>query len=91
MAKNHLGEDPISVHVHGLRNQTAEFEGGPADLLVGGIAGPSYAGKEHAVLLTIEGKDEKTGKVVDIEIAVSVSQIDALIARLQHRAGIKGH
>jgi hypothetical protein len=89
MAKNHLGEDPITVHVHGLRNQIATFPGADVELLVGAMAPSSYI-PENAVLLTVEGK-ATTGERIDIEIAVPVSQIDALIARLQHRAGIKGH
>jgi hypothetical protein len=32
---------PVLIHVHGLRNEVAEFEGGP--LLVGNRWGASYA------------------------------------------------
>ena len=80
------GESPINVHVHGLNNQVAEFEGGAAELVVGGLAGPSYAGPEHAVLLTVEGRDTKTGKAVDVEIAVPWSQVQALADRIIDRA-----
>jgi len=89
MARNHLGEDPITIRVHGLRNQVARFDGAEAELLVGAMA-PSTHIPENSVLLTVEGRS-KAGEVIDIEIAVPVSQVDALIARLQHRADIKGN
>ena len=89
MAKNHLGEDPITIHIHGLRNQVAEFPGADVDLLVRAQTPSSYI-PENAVLLTAEGRG-KDGKVIDIEIAIPVSQVEALIARIQHRAGIKGN
>lgn len=89
MARNHLGEDPITIHVHGLRNQVARFDGADAELLVGAMSPSSYI-PENSVLLTVEGRS-KAGEVIDIEIAVPVSQVDALIARLQHRAGIKAN
>jgi len=36
-------DPPVLIHVHGLRNEVAEFEGGPAKLLVGNMWGASYA------------------------------------------------
>jgi len=80
-------ESAIRVHVHGLRNQAAEFEGGEVELLVGSMGGPSYAGDQLSVLLTVEGRD-KGGKVIDIEIAVPVDQVRELVGRILDRSGI---
>lgn len=38
-----------------------------------------------AVLLTVEGVDERTNETVDIEIAISVENIDSLVALLRSR------
>lgn len=81
-------ESPITAAVHGLRNQCARFKGGPVELLVGSMSEHSYAGIEACVLLTLEGRDED-GQVIDIEIAVRVSQVRELVARIVERADLK--
>lgn len=75
----------VPITLHGLRNQVGVFEGGEARLLVGAIAGASYAGKEGAVLLTVDGKDTETGKAIDIEIAVPRDQVELLIELVRDR------
>lgn len=84
-------DPPIPVHVHGLRNRTAEFKGCAARMLIGSMtAGPDYKGNTGSVLMTVEGVDEATGKTVDIEIAVSVDDADRLVGLLQDRtAGLR--
>ena len=52
------------------------------------MAGSSYASAEDCVLLTAEGRDEKTGKVIDIEIAVPLSDVRELVGRIIERSGI---
>jgi hypothetical protein len=82
-----MGEDrPIPVHVHGLNNQVAPFDGGKTKLFVGGLAGPSYAGSEECVLLTVEGT-QNDGRVFDIEIAVPISRARELMGLILDRAG----
>jgi len=75
------GEPIIRVHVHGVRNQVAEFDGGWARMYVGAIERGDEI-KENSVLLTVDGKDA-AGKVIDIdiEIALPFSQVDELIAQ----------
>ena len=82
-------ETRVKAHVHGLRNLVAEFEGGPVEILVGGMSGPSYASAEETVLLTVEGRDLKTAKIVDIEIAIPHGQVGSLLDGIMRRVGMK--
>lgn len=80
-------ESAIRIYVHGLRNAVAEFAGGTAELLIGGMAeAPWVPDGQGSVLLTVVGKDE-TGKPIDIEIAVPLSQVEDVVQRMRDRAG----
>jgi hypothetical protein len=82
-------DPPVQIHLHGLRNQVAKFEGGSAKLLVGNMWGASSASSEDCVLLTVEGKDANGQDIdIDIEIAVPKSQVRELFGLILDRSGI---
>jgi hypothetical protein len=76
----------IRVRINGVRNRVAPFGAEVVGLSVGAMeAVPPL--NERLVLLTAEspgGPDDDA--VIDVELAIPVSQIEALIALLRDRA-----